>query len=76
MFLSNRRSAQSGGNVMKQDAGFSKWCNLRSCIEFEFTLRLGYAFPHGHYSLRECFYFERELAVFVSIVGMHKVEVM
>ena len=71
MFVSNRRSAQSGGYVRNQDAGFSKWRNLRSCIEFEFTLRLGYAFPHGYYLLRHWFCFERELDVFIPIVGMH-----
>ena len=74
MLASNRWSAQSGGCVMNQDAGFLKWCNLRSCIEFEFTLRLGYAFPHGHCLLRQCFCSERELDVFVSIVGIYKGE--
>ena len=74
MLASNRWSAQSGGCVMNQDAGFLKWCNLRSCIEFEFTLRLGYAFPHGHCLLRQCFCSERELDVFVLIVGIHKGE--
>lgn len=50
---------------MKQDAGFSEWCNLRSCIEFEFILRLGFAFLRGHFLLRQCFGFKRELDVFV-----------
>lgn len=46
---------------MNEDARFSKWCNSRSCIEFEFSLRLGL---HGHFLLRQCFCFVREFDVF------------